>query len=564
MTPQTSYAIIISFLMVKGAFVNKVAQYLQQHLNGEILTSPDALSYFSTDESIFSILPQLVVYPRSENDVRKTARFTWQLAEKGRIVPMTARGMGTDQTGASLGNGIVIVTPAHLHKIIELDPKTGVVTAETGASLDKLQQVLFTHGRFLPPVSPVNRTATLGGAVSNDDSGRSSYKYGPMQRFVRSLRVVLANGEVIETGRLTKRELSKKLGLASFEGEVYRSLDKLIEESSETLKQLATVTDHSAAGFDISDVKQKDGSFDLTPLFVGAQGTLGIITEVTLDTLPYNPSKELMIAGFIDRKSAWSAVNQLNEMKEGASAIDFVDVSLLRMIEQVNPAVLKPLEGAMPAVTLFIDIDNDSMRARKKVQKKIRKILETAGAEIVLPKESEEQAWERLRDSASLHLTAVAGRKKAIPVLDDAQIPNEKVASYFDELERLMETAGIQEYAAWGQAGTGLIHVAPMLDLSAIGDRQKLFKVMEAYYGYICSVGGTISGEYAEGRIRGPFMQKQFDEEAMAVFARIKQIFDPQGTLNPGVKTSSTVESLKPLVRDEYSLTSQYVTLPRS
>ena len=544
--------------------MNKVAQYLQQHLNGEILTSPDALAYFSTDESIFSIQPQLVVYPRSENDVRKTARFTWQLAEKGRVVPMTARGMGTDQTGAALGSGIILVTPAHLQKIIELDPKTGVITAEAGASLDKIQQVLYTHGRFLPPVSVVNSTATLGGAVSNDDSGRSSYKYGPMQRFVRSLRVVLANGEVIETSRLSKRELNKKLGLASFEGEIYRSMDKLIEESSDTIKQLAEITDHSAAGYDISDVKQKDGSFDLTPLFVGAQGTLGVITEVTLDTLPYNPTKDVVIAGFIDRKSAWQAVRQLNEMKEGASAIDFVDVSLLHMLERINPAVLKPLEGAMPAVTLFIDIDNDSMRARKKVQKKLRKILETAGAEVVLPKENEVQMWERLRDSASLHLTTMSGRKKAVPILDDAQIPTEKIATYFDELERLMETAGIDEYAVWGQAGTGLIHVAPLLDLSAIGDRQKLFKVMEAYYGYICSVGGTISGEYAEGRTRGAFMHKQFDSNALTLFDRLKSIFDPQGTLNPDVKTSVTTESLKPMVREEYGLTSQYIHLPRS
>jgi FAD/FMN-containing dehydrogenase len=122
--------------------VNKVAQYLQQHLNGEIVTSPDVLRYFSTDESILKIVPQLVVYPRSENDVRKTARFAWQLAEKGKVVPITARGMGTDQTGASLGTGLIMAMPAHMNKIIELDPKSGIVTAEAGITLDKLQQTL--------------------------------------------------------------------------------------------------------------------------------------------------------------------------------------------------------------------------------------------------------------------------------------------------------------------------------------------------------------------------------------------------------------------------------------
>lgn len=544
--------------------MNKVAQYLQQHLNGEIITSSDALRYFSTDESILQITPQLVVYPRSENDIRKTARFTWQLAEKGRVVPMTARGMGTDQTGAAIGSGILIVTPAHMNKVIELDPKTGIVTVEAGISLDKLQQVLYTHGRFLPPVSAVNRTATIGGAVSNDDSGRSSYKYGPMQRFVRSLRVVLANGEVIETGRLSKRELSKKLGLASFEGEIYRSLDKLIEESYETLTQLATITDHSAAGFDISDVKQRDGSFDLTPLFVGAQGTLGVITEITLETMPYNPVNDLIVAGFADRASAWFAVSQLNEMKDGAAAVDFIDQTLLKTIEQVNPAILKPLEGGMPAVLLFIDVDNDAIRIRKKIQKKMRKILESAGAEIVFAKESELQSWERLRDSASLHLTQVSGRKKAIPVLDDCQIPVEKIPAFFEELEGLMRTAAIDDYAVWGQAGTGLVHVAPLLDVSAVGDRQKLFKVMDAYYGYVCSVGGAISGEYAEGRMRGLFSSKQFDQKSLDVFGKIKAIFDPQHIMNPGVKHDVSLDQVKQMIREDYSLGQQYVHLPRS
>ena len=543
--------------------MNKVAQYLQQHLSGEILTSPDVLNYFSTDESILQITPQLVVYPRSENDVRKTARFAWQLAEKGRVVPITARGMGTDQTGASLGTGIIMAMPAHMNKIIELDPKTGIVTAEAGITLDKLQQVLHTHGRFLPPVSPVNRYATLGGSVSNNDSGRASYKYGPFQQFVRSLRVVLANGELIETGRISKRELGKKLGLASFEGEIYRSLDKLIEESPEVLDRLSKITDHNAAGFDLSDVKQKDGSFDLTPLFVGGQGTLGVIVEVTIDTEPYNPTHNTIVAGFANRSSAWLAVSNINKLKEGPATIDFIDKTLLDNIEIINPAVLSPLEGGRPAVLLFIELDNESARSRKKIEKKVLKTLETYEAEVVLPKDDDIDSWERLRDSASLYLTHSIGKKQAIPVLDDAQVPVDRMSDFFKELESLMQAATLPEYAVWGQAGNGLIHVAPMIDISSVGERQKLFKVMDAYYGYICSVGGGIAGEYAEGRTRGIFNSKQFDEESMTVFAKIKKIFDPSEILNPGLKTDVKVEDLKPLIRNSYALDHQYNHLPR-
>jgi FAD/FMN-containing dehydrogenase len=544
--------------------MNKVAQYLQQHLNGEILTSPDALNYFSTDESILQLQPQLVVYPRSENDVRKTTRFTWQLADKGRVVPLTARGMGTDQTGAALSSGIIMAIPAHLNKIIELDPKTGVVTAEAGITLDKLQQVLHTHGRFLPPISAINRSASLGGAVSNDDSGRASYKYGPMQQFVRGLRVVLANGELIETGRISKRELNKKLGLASFEGEIYRSLDKLIEESYDSLETLSKITNHSAAGYDLSDVKQKDGSFDLTPLFVGGQGTLGVIVEVTLDTVAYNPTTQLVVAGFSERSHAWQAMNAINEFKSGPASADFIDITLIKQIEAINPGILKPLEGGTPSTLLFFEIDEDSLRSRKKIEKKLLKALDTAGAEVVLPKHEDAEPWERLRDGASVYLTYSDAKKRALPVLDDAQVPMESMIAYFAEVDKLMETAVVPEYAIWGQAGTGLVHLAPLLDISSVGDRQKIFKLMEAYYSYICSVGGSISGEYAEGRMRGMFTHVQFDQKSVEIFEKVKVIFDPYHTLNPGVKMGVKADVVKSMVRNDYSLDHQYNHLPRS
>src|SRR5665213_3087402 len=120
--------------------MSKVAHYLQEHLVGEVITSTDARRYFATDASIFQLAPALVVYPRSESDVRKTARFTWQLAERGRVLPMTARGSGTDLGGAALGSGIMLVFPAHMNRIVELDNKDGWVRVEPGINFGKLQQ----------------------------------------------------------------------------------------------------------------------------------------------------------------------------------------------------------------------------------------------------------------------------------------------------------------------------------------------------------------------------------------------------------------------------------------
>ena len=143
--------------------MSKVAHYLQEHVMGEVMTAPDARRYFATDASVLSMTPAVIIYPRNENDVRKTARFTWQLAERGRVIPMTARGAGTDLSGAALGSGVIIAFPAHMHRLVEFDSKTGMVTVEPGINYGKLQQALLTHERFLPPYPASFEYSTVGG-----------------------------------------------------------------------------------------------------------------------------------------------------------------------------------------------------------------------------------------------------------------------------------------------------------------------------------------------------------------------------------------------------------------
>ena len=174
--------------------MSKVAHYLQEHIRGEVTAAAPMRRYFSTDGSIFTVTPSVIVYPRNESDVRKTARFTWQLAEKGRVIPITARGLGTDQGGAAVGSGIVMVFPAHMNRILELDGKSGDVVIEPGIVYGKLQQTLHTHGRFLPPFPSSIEFSTVGGAIANNAAGEKTVKYVSTRNFFKSLLVVLANG----------------------------------------------------------------------------------------------------------------------------------------------------------------------------------------------------------------------------------------------------------------------------------------------------------------------------------------------------------------------------------
>jgi len=219
--------------------VNKVANYLQEHIVGEVLSSAGIRKYFSTDGSIFEVAPSMVVYPKNVSDVRKVARFSWQLAEKGHVLPITARGRGSDQTGAAIGKGVVMVFPAHMNRLLELDTKQRLARVQPGLNYLAFQEAVRTHGLFLPPYPSSIDYATIGGSIANNAAGEKTVKYGDTRKYIEGLEVVLADGELIQTSRLSKRDLNRKKGLTNFEGEMYRQLDGLITDNWDLIQQHA-------------------------------------------------------------------------------------------------------------------------------------------------------------------------------------------------------------------------------------------------------------------------------------------------------------------------------------
>lgn len=545
--------------------MSKVAHYLQEHLSGEVLATPAIRKYFSTDGGVFTVTPSLVVYPRNESDVRKTARFTWQLAERGRVIPITARGMGTDQAGAAIGSGIVMAFPAHMNRILELDGKSGDVVIEPGILYGKLQQTLHTHGRFLPPYPSSIEYSTLGGAIANNAAGEKTIKYGCTRDFVKSLRVVLANGEAIETKRLSKRELSKKMGLTTFEGEMYRALDTLIDENKQTLSDIKLHVSKNSAGYALADVKRKDGSFDLTPLFVGSQGTLGVVTEATIKTVPYNPDTTLIAAFFDDLSVAEQAIADIRSLPEIPSAMELVDEKLLNFLDKHNPNQLKGIvDKPFHKLVVLIEFDNANTRLQKKMSKKATKILDKLQIPYQLEtNEAEKEKLWSIRHSAAAVISHSEGNVKALPIIEDGIVPADKMQQYLKGVYQIFDTYKL-EAAIWGHAGNANLHMQPFLDLSQIGDRQKVFKIIDEYYSLVISLGGSTSGEYSDGRLRGPYLKKLYGEALYTVFQKLKLIFDPYGTLNPGVKMDVTLDDIKPLLRHEYSMEHLADHLPRS
>ncbi|HVX47922.1 MAG TPA: FAD-binding oxidoreductase [Candidatus Saccharimonadales bacterium] len=544
--------------------MSKVAHYLQEHLMGEVMTSTDARRYFATDNSILQLAPALIAYPRNENDVRKVARFTWQLAERGRVIPMTARGNGTDESGAAIGSGIMVVFPAHMNRILELDTKSNTVTVEPGINYGKLQQSLHTHGRFVASYPPSLEYSTVGGAIADNASGEKSVKYGDTRANVESLRVVLANGEVIETRRLSKRELSKKLGLATFEGEIYRSIDTLLEEQRTLVEQMEMAGVKNNAGYAVNEIKRKDGSFDLTPLMVGSQGTLGIITEAVLKTEPHNPATTQMLVSFDSLQQLQDCVLELRDLSDRPSAIELVDGNLLEQIQELNPNQLgESIKPPFPTALLIVEFDNGD-RHLKKATKRAEKIFEKYASNVEVASEPErQQQLRKLRETTSTILSHNEGLLHAVPIIGDGAVPPDQLRAYIEAVYGLLKNNNMKP-ALWGHIGEGSVSFRPRLNLGQVGDRQKAFRMMDAYNKMVMELGGSISGTAGDGRLRTPYLESLYGPERYALLAKIKQIFDPYGTLNPGVKFGSSLDDIKEMIRTDYGIDHLYDHLPRS
>lgn len=544
--------------------MSKVAYYLQEHLVGEVMTSDDARAYFATDASIFSVVPTVVVYPKNENDVRKTTRFAWQLAERGRILPITARGGGTDQSGAAIGGGIILALPAHMNHMLELDSKSGLVLVQPGLNFGKLQQALETHGRFLPPAPASLEYSTIGGAIANNAGGNKSIKYGNMGNYVRNLRVVLSNGEVIETGPQSRKDLNRKLGLSSFEGEIYRALDSLLEENAHLLGSLKLPVTRNVAGYNLADIKTKDG-FNLTPLFVGSQGTLGLITEATLETEINNTETSLLGGYFDDIAKAHQAILQLRELGNPPSTLEMVDDRLFTLLAKLNPSLLKELTPTpLPKVFLLVELNDSSEHTRKQFTKKAVKVFErfATNHEVASDQTAKEKLW-KIREAAASLVLHSDHNLKAVPITNGAIVPLEKYEEFLNGLHELAARNHL-EAAVWGHAGDASLQLQPYLDISQVGDRQKLFRMMDDYYSLAIDLGGSTSSEQNDGRLRAPYLAKLYGPEVYELFQKVKQIFDPYGILNPGVKVNVELGDIKSLLRHEYSLGGWYEHMPRS
>ncbi len=529
--------------------MSKIAAYLRGHISGEVSTRDDVREALANDMGALSIKPELVVYPRTTNDIRKVARFAWQLAEKNHVLPLTVRGAGTDSTGAAIGKGAAIVTPAHLNKVFEYDAKQKLVRLQPGVTVGALQSALALNGTSILSLFGAQSYGTVGGAVASAVGGPLAGKYGTIAQAIDQLEVVLANGDVLQTKRINKRELNKRKGEQGFVGDIYRGVDGIIEEYADVLGKIE-LNDITGYG-SIADVKRKDGSFDLTPLFVGSQGTLGVISEMILKADFRSTRTGICALVFANNNAARDALDALANLKP--AILEYFDATLFDTAARAGRTYkfyATASEQFSPESVIIVGFDEFNNRQRAKSLKRVEKLFDKQEG-VALSTDDSEGESELLEALEVTHYTFAPdqGGVGGNEIFSGFYIPTARLEDFTSALRALSEHEHIALPLA-GHAITNTYAIYPSFALHKVGDKQKLLKLIDSLAKLIYDHGGIVIAEGGEGRLKARAAYDGIDSRVVEMFEAVRKVFDPYGTLNPGVKQPNDVRSIATQLQD--------------
>lgn len=526
--------------------MNKIAKYLNQHIVGNVFDSAQILENYATDRSALKITPRMVAIPESASDVRKIVRFVNQLSNKSIHLPITVRGSGLDKTGADLGNGLILSTE-HLNQILEIDDRARLVRVQAGVTLGQLNSALALYGLTVPILSDPRET--IGALIANFTTDSAAGKYNGIYYYVDCLEAVISSGEAIQTARYTRRHLGKKTDITSFEGTLYRETDQLIEENSELVQELGERNTIDAAGYQMLTqvVREPMRSFDLLPLFYASQGTLGVITEVILHCEVLQPKKRRFIAAFESAAAALSFIQDV--MPLAPEELNLYDGRLFKSAAEhgKDPALFsqKFNKGFMVLATF----DDKPRKTAKKLEKCL-KLLPSNAAAVV---ETDDNGADFMRfNSAILSYLNDDAKGERVALADDFYVPAERLANFLTDLRTLEKTYG-QDLPLYGSFSTSNYSVRPDVKLNTVEGRQFVLKFLKDLDALLAEHSGSLTGGAPEGRVKAAVVLDHFSKKEMELYTQVKQIFDPNGILNPDIKLGAVSSVTVRHIRTDYN-----------
>lgn len=516
---------------------------IEDVVKGEIQDDAHSLEHYSTDASIFKVKPSLVVSPAHLQDVQNLVRRVAELRQQGQNISLTPRAAGTCMSGGSLTESIMLDMTKHFNGIGAVDMHHKRIGAGAGVFYRDLEKETLKHGLLFPPYTSSKDLCAIGGMIGNNASGEKSLRHGATTDWVRSLHVVLADGNEYEFGPLTRRQLEQKKTLQTHEGYIYREISGLIEANRELLVRSRPQVRKNAAGYDVWRIWNPDRSrFNLAKLFVGAQGTLGIVTGATLNLICAPHSTRMLVVAIDSLSRLAEAVQTiLTQHPEGLEVYDKNTYELAKIHMSEDAARAQIAEGK--EMVLFAQFAERTKDQTDHYARICQNVLEKKGFEVKYiddPAENESH-WRIRRASFKLLKDHAHGTKKAAPFIEDTIVNIAHYGEFLAALESILADYDMT-YTYAGHIGDGSIRLIPLVDMEATHAPEKIFELAKRVYDLVFAFGGSMSVDHNDGLIRTPFLPAMYGEEVCGLFERVKQILDPHGIFNPGKKVYGNLE----------------------
>lgn len=540
---------------------------LKAQIKGEVLTDEATLALYSHDTSLFELKPTAVIAPQNTQDIKKIVEFVHANKAKNPDLSITARSGGTDMSGGAINDSLILDFTKHINHILKIENSQG--TVEPGVFYRDFEKEAQKQHLYIPSFPASKNICALGGMVNNNSGGEESLVHGKTIDYVESLKMVLSDGNQYQFEKLNQKELDAKLKQKDFEGEIYRKIYDICQKNYDLIKSAKPKVSKNSTGYNIWDVWDKK-TFDMTKIFVGAQGTLGINTQTTLRLIKAKDYSGLLVVYLNDMSLLPNLIVDVVKTKpDSFEAFDDHTLGLaIKFIPQFAQ-ILGPLKTVqmglqflpdlatfafkgLPKFTLLIEYEADT---QAEVTARIANLHATIKhynlkIEEAASKSKAENYWVIRHESFNLLRKNVKDKHTA-PFIDDFIVPPDHLVEFFPKLMKILDEHQIN-YTIAGHMGDGNFHIIPLMNLVIPTEKEKIPVVAKLVNQLVVDFKGSISAEHNEGLIRGPFIKMMYGEKMFEIFKEIKNIFDPQNIFNPHKKTDATMEYSMAHVREHF------------
>lgn len=530
---------------------------LAKIFKGELDTTEETREFYSHDASLFELKPQIVAFPKTAEDIKAAVSFVKNNKANNPDLSITPRSRGTDMSGAAIGQSIVLDISKHMNQLYEVSDKAA--RFQPGILYRDFEVETLKHGSLLPSYPASRDLASVGGMVNNNSGGEKSLEFGKTDNFVTELKVVLSDGNEYLVKPLNRSELNAKMEQDDFEGNMYRQTFELLDSHYDEIQAAAPHVTKDSTGYHLWNVWKRDtGIFDLTKLFIGAQGTLGIVTEASVRLVPHQPHSGTLVCYMHTLDGLGDVIPEVLKHKPATfESFDdntlwlsfkffFLFIAKLGLWTWIKTAFQLLPDGLMiargvPKLILLIEFTGQTP---EEVKQKIHETkLDLKKYHFTYMEEDNTEAksrkfWLMRRESFNLLRKKVKDKHTA-PFIDDFVVPPNRLTEFLPQMRAIIKKYNLFATIA-GHMGDGNFHVIPLMKIEDPKERAKFEPAMKEVNTLVISYGGSVSGEHGDGLIRGPWLEQMYGKNVLGYMKEIKHLYDPQDIFNPHKKTDAT------------------------